>query len=467
MAPYLETVFAMMGKKKPKDTMHYAPWERAFDRLISPFEQFIRHESTSGLLLMAATVAAIALANSPLGPAYHHWLETPVGFSFGEWRLEKSLHHWINDGLMALFFFVVGLEIKREILVGELSDLRAAALPSIAAVGGMVVPALLYLSLVDNPEWRDGWGIPMATDIAFAVGVMVLLGSRVPKALITFLVALAIVDDLGAVVVIALFYTEELNVTALWWAAGLTALLAVQNRVGVRRPLPYFLVGGLLWLALLKSGVHATLAGVITALAIPAFPKYDPARFVTHVRELMDLFEANTHPGESILKNHHQYSILQTLENGVHLVETPLQRLEHALHGPVAYLIVPIFAFANAGIPLDLETLGETLTHPLTLGVGTALVLGKLIGIAGLSWLAIRFGIGQLPAGARPIHLVGVGLLGGIGFTMSIFIGELAFSDAPEALVLAKTGILFASLTAGILGLLWLRFLCGRPAEAR
>jgi len=452
-----------MPRKDP--TLHYAPWERAFDRIATPFEEFIHRETTSGLLLMAATVAALLVANSPWGAAYHHWLETPVVVGFGEWVLEKSLHHWINDGLMALFFFVVGLEIKREILVGELSDLRAAALPSIAAVGGMVVPALLFVLLVEDARFRDGWGIPMATDIAFAVGVMVLLGSRVPKALITFLVALAIVDDLGAVVVIALFYTAELNVTALWWGAGFTALLVFFNRVGIRRPLPYFLVGGLLWLALLKSGVHATLAGVITALTIPAFPKYDPARFVDLVRQLIDRFEASHKPGESILRNHDQYSILQTLENGVHLVETPLQRLEHAWHGPVAYLIVPLFAFANAGIPLDPATLGQTLTHPLTLSVATALVVGKLVGIAGVSWVAVKLGVGQLPAGARPRHLIGVGLLGGIGFTMSIFIGELAYADTPEALVLAKTGILFASLFAGVCGLLWLRFACGRPSE--
>ena len=453
-----------MARKDP--SLHYAPWERAFDRIATPFEEFIHRETTSGLLLMAATVAALVVANSSWGAAYHHWLETPVVVGFGDWVLEKSLHHWINDGLMALFFFVVGLEIKREILVGELSDLRAAALPSIAAIGGMVVPALLFVFLVEDARFRDGWGIPMATDIAFAVGVMVLLGSRVPKALITFLVALAIVDDLGAVVVIALFYTEELNITALWWGAAITALLVFFNRVGIRRPLPYFIAGGLLWLALLKSGVHATLAGVITALAIPAFPKYDPARFVDLVRGLMDRFEASHKPGQSILRNHDQYSILQTLENGVHLVETPLQRLEHALHGPVAYLIVPLFAFANAGIPLDPATLGQTLTHPLTLSVATALVVGKLVGIAGVSWVAVKLGIGQLPAGARPLHLVGVGLLGGIGFTMSIFIGELAYADLPEALVLAKTGILFASLFAGVCGLLWLRFVCGRGATA-
>ncbi len=455
--------FDTMARKD--SAFRYAPWERAFDRLISPFEEFIHRETTSGLFLLAATVAALVLANSPLAETYHHWLKSEVGFVFGPFELKKSLHHWINDGLMALFFFVVGLEIKREVLVGELSDLRAAALPSLAAIGGMVFPATFYLLLVEDPAFRDGWGIPMATDIAFAVGVMVLLGSRVPRALITFLVALAIVDDLGAVVVIALFYTEDLSMVALWWAAGLTALLALLNRVGVRRPLAYFFVGGLLWLALLKSGVHATLAGVITALAIPAFPKYDPAAFVAHVRRLMDRFEASHHPGQSILKNHEQYTVLQTLENGVHLVETPLQRLEHNLHGPVAYLIVPIFAFANAGIPLEFASLGETLTHPLTLGVAMALVGGKLVGIAGVSWVALRLGIGQLPAGARPIHLVGVGLLGGIGFTMSIFIAELAFGTNPEALVLAKTGILFSSLIAGIVGLLWLRFTTRPPTN--
>ncbi len=439
------------------DERFNAPLEKVFDRIVSPFEEFIHKETTSGLLLMLCALLALLLANSSLAPVYQHVLHLPLALQLGDWVLEKSLAHWINDGLMALFFFVVGLEIKREILVGELSDPRHASLPIIAALGGMIVPALIFTAINLGGEGIQGWGIPMATDIAFAVGVMALLGGRVPKALFTFLVALAIVDDLGAVVVIALFYTEDIALGPLAAAAAMLAVLVLLNRAGVRHPLPYFIIGSLLWLAMLKSGVHATLAGVLTALTIPARPKYEPGRFSQRVRELMDRFDASYRPGESIMRNEEQRSILQTLENGVQLVETPLQRLEHSMHMPVAFIIIPLFALANAGIPLELDQLGASLGHPVTLGIIAGLIGGKLIGIAGFSWLALKFGIGSLPEGTRFSQIVGVALLGGIGFTMSIFIGELAFAGQEEFLLMAKTGILFASLVAGIGGYLWLR----------
>ncbi len=440
----------------PADERFNAPLEKVFDKIVSPFEEFVHQETTSGLLLMACALVALVVANSMLAEAYAHILHTSVGFQVGGWHLEKTLHHWINDGLMALFFFVVGLEIKREILVGELADPRQAALPIIAAVGGMVVPALVYFAINNEGPAAMGWGIPMATDIAFAVGVMVLLGNRVPKQLLMFLVALAIVDDLGGVLVIAFFYTEEIAFGALAIAAAMFALLVLFNRFGIRNPLPYFLVGLLLWLAMLKSGVHATLAGVLTALTIPARPKYEPGQFSQHVRKLMDRFDASYKPGQSIMKNEEQRSILQTMENGVHLVETPLQRLEHSMHLPVALIIIPIFALANAGIPLDFGSMGQTLAHPVTVGVMLGLILGKLLGIGGFSWLAIKFGLARLPVNTRMSQLVGVSLLGGIGFTMSIFIAELAFTGSAEYLLMAKTGILVASLLAGIAGLIWL-----------
>jgi NhaA family Na+:H+ antiporter len=358
---------------------------------------------------------------------------------------------------MALFFFVVGLEIKREILVGELSDPRQAALPIIAAAGGMIMPALIYSLININSGAIDGWGIPMATDIAFAVGALVLLGARVPKPLITFLVALAIADDLGGVLVIALFYTADINMTALSIAFGLLLLLIGLNLGGIRKPLFYFLIGSLMWLAMLKSGIHATVAGVLTALTIPARPKYEPSDFSRHLRALLDKFDRSYRPGESIMNNDEQRSILQTLENGVQLVETPLQRLEHSMHFPVAYLIIPIFALANAGIPLSIEGLSQTLSHPVTLGIMAGLIFGKLLGIAGFSWLALKLGAGRMPEGVQFKQLVGVALLGGIGFTMSIFISELAFVNSPQSLLMAKTGILFASLIAGIAGYFYLK----------
>jgi NhaA family Na+:H+ antiporter len=364
---------------------------------------------------------------------------------------------------MALFFFVVGLEIKREVLVGELSNPRQAALPIAAAIGGMVVPALIYYSLNEGNA-AAGWGIPMATDIAFAVGILVLLGKRAPTALMTFLVALAIVDDLGAVIVIALFYTEQISWVALGMAGGLLVMLLAFNRAGIRAPLPYFIVGMLLWLAMLKSGIHATLAGVLTALTIPAWTKYDTHSFSEHMRELVHRFDANYHPGKTIIENDTQRSILQTLENGIHKVESPLQRLEHTMHLPVAFIIIPLFAFANAGIPIDFGSLSNTLAHPVTLSVMMGLIAGKFIGIAGVSGLMLKTGLGQLPAGTRFSQLCGVSLLAGIGFTMSIFIAELAFAGQMQNLLMAKTGILLASLLAGIGGYLWLR-MCSRDAD--
>lgn len=447
------------GAATDQEGVILAPWERAFDRFLTPFEEFVHRQTTSGLLLMATAVLALVLANGPLAEAYRQLVHTPIGLAVGGWAIEKTLHHWVNDGLMVLFFFLVGLELKREILVGELAAPRQAALPIVAALGGMAAPALIFYLLNPAGPAARGWGIPMATDIAFAIGALVLLAGRVPKALITFLVALAIVDDLGAVVVIALFYAEQVVWPALLAGAGIVGLLAVLNLAGIRQPLPYFLLGGLLWLALLKSGVHATLAGVITAFTLPARPRYDPARFSTLVRELMQRFDAGHRPGESIMTNDALRATVQTLEDGARLVQAPLQRLERALHLPVAYLIIPVFAFINAGIPVDLAGIGATLAHPVTLGVGLGLVLGKFVGIAGASWLALRLGIGQLPAGTRFSQVAGVALLGGIGFTMAMFIADLAYAAEAEFLLMAKTGIVLASLAAGVGGYLWLHLI--------
>ncbi len=435
----------------------YARWERTFDRILTPFEEFIHSQTSSGLVLMAAALMALVAANTALAHTYEHLLHTAVALDIGGWRLEKTLHHWINDGLMALFFFLVGLEIKREILVGELASVRQAALPILAAIGGMVAPALIYFAINPDGIGARGWGIPMATDIAFAVGALVLLGNRVPKSLMMFLVALAIVDDLGGVLVIALFYTEAIAYDALGIAVLLLGTLIVLNLGGVRRPLPYFLIGGLLWLAMLKSGIHATVAGVLVAFTIPARPKYDPDRFSAHMRELMARFDASHRHGVGILRNEEQRSVLQTIENGIHMVETPLQRLEHNFHLPVGMIIVPIFALANAGIPIAFDQLGGVLTESVALGVIMGLVLGKFVGIAGIAWLATRLGVAELPAGADMRHVAGVALLGGIGFTMSIFIAELGFAGSPQELLMAKTGILFASILAGVTGysLLW------------
>ena len=438
-----------------KDVYH-APWEKAFDRVLTPFEEFIHRQTTGGLLLIATAVIALLLANGPLAYLYHQVQHLEIGINIGSWSLENSLHHWINDGLMALFFFVVGLELKREILVGELANPRMAALPIVAAIGGMVVPALIYFMINPEGDAARGWGIPMATDIAFALGAIALLASRVPRALITFLVALAIVDDLGAVMVIAVFYTEKLSMGWLMTSGIFFGLLMTLNVAGIRKLTPYFILAVFLWYAMLQSGVHATIAGILGAFSVPARPKYNPAHFSNHVKESIAQFDASHVPGQSIMTNDKLRGIVHALESGALQVQAPLQRLEHAWHLPVAYFVIPVFALFNAGIPLDFASIGETLAHPVTLGVSMGLVAGKVLGIAGFSWVAIKLGVGYLPAGTRFNQIIGVSLLGGIGFTMSIFIAELGFIHQPQLLLMAKTGILFASLFAGVTGFIWL-----------
>lgn len=453
--------------KTPPEGLRYAPWERTFERFLTPFEEFVHRQTTSGLLLMATAAVALVLANSPLADTYAHVLYVPFGIELGDWRLRMSLHHWVNDGLMALFFFVVGMELKREILVGELADLRQAALPICAAIGGMAAPALIYVALNPSGAALRGWGIPMATDIAFAVGALVLLAARVPRALITFLVALAIVDDLGAVLVIALFYTDALAMPWLALAALLLGALVVLNLGGIRRTVPYFVIAVLLWYALLQSGVHATLAGVLGAFTVPARPKYDPPLFSAHVRKLLARFDESNTRDANILTNDDLRTTVQTLGNGVLAVQTPLQRLEHLWHLPVAFLVIPVFALFNAGIPLRIDALATTLAHPVTLGITAGLVAGKFIGITGASALALWLGLAQLPTGVRFAHIAAVSLLAGIGFTMSIFIAELGFGNDPALLVMAKTGVLVASALGGLLGVAWLALLArGRHAAA-
>lgn len=442
----------------------YAPWERTFNLVLTPFEAFIHRQTTSGLLLMGTAIITLLLANSFLAEAYQHFIHTPVTIAIGNWGINMSLHHWVNDGLMALFFFVVGLELKREIMVGELSDIRQAALPIIAAIGGMAIPALIYLAFNPAGDAARGWGIPMATDIAFAVGALVLLAGRVPKALITFLVALAIADDLGAVLVIALFYTQELSLNWLAASAALLALLFTFNFAGIRKVMPYFLVAVLLWYALLQSGVHATLAGVLGAFTVPARSKFDPALFVARMQAQIEHFIHSRKQDDHIMTNEKLYSVVQHLEENVTGVQTPLQRLENIWHLPVAFIVIPIFAFFNAGIPIQLGTMSDTLSHPVMLGVTFGLLLGKFFGITGACWLALRLGIGQLPTDTRFSQIAAVSVLGGIGFTMSIFIAELGFANQPEYLLMAKTGVLTASLLAGLVGYVWLWWL-GRKSD--
>lgn len=431
-------------------------WEAGFGKIITPFEEFIHGETNSGILLVVCTIIALIIANTGLYIAYEHFLATKFSIGTVNFKLSMSIHHWINDGLMALFFFLVGLEIKREVLVGELSDFRQALLPVCAAIGGMAVPALCYYYFNPSGIGANGWGIPMATDIAFAVTAMVLLGDRIPKSLMTFLIALAIVDDMGAVLVIAIFYTADLNITALLLAGVVFGLLLALNAAGVRKTPPYAVVGFILWILMYKSGIHATIAGILTAMAIPARPKYQPKIFVENARKLMDRFDVERTKEESILRSSSLSAILQTLERGINRAQTPLQNLEHAQHIPVNFFIIPLFALANAAIPVDIGSIDKVLTDPVTIGVILGLVIGKPVGITLATWLAVKSGLCTLPNAINMHHIVGAGFLAGIGFTMSIFITELAFSGQKETLILAKTGILLASIAAAIIGFVYL-----------
>jgi NhaA family Na+:H+ antiporter len=452
----------MKIKNKTKSGVYEAPWEKSFEKLLTPLEEFIHKQTTSGMLLMGMAIIALFVANSFLAEQYEHLIHTHIAVTISSWSIDMSLHHWINDGLMALFFFVVGLELKREILVGELASIKNAILPIAAAIGGMVAPALIYLAINPEGEMAAGWGIPMATDIAFAIGALALLASRVPQALITFLIALAIVDDLGAVLVIALFYTENIAMTPLIVAAGLFMVLIAFNLAGIRKTMPYFLVAVGLWYAMLLSGIHPTLAGILGAMSVPAIPKFNPKRFSKHIGKVMKEFDASYEPGTDTMTNDKLHSVVDKLEHGVESVGVPLKRLEHAWHMPVAYIVIPIFALANAGIAIDFGTFSSTLSHPVTMGVIFGLIFGKFIGIAGVSWVMLKLGIAQLPKDTSFTQIAGVSLFAGIGFTMSIFVAQLGFSDNEHLLLMAKTGILTASLLAGVAGFIWL-YLVSEP----
>jgi NhaA family Na+:H+ antiporter len=409
------------------------------------------------MVLIFMTILALILANSPLTEGYAHFFHTKVDFNVGSWELSHTIHHWINDGLMAIFFFIIGLEIKREVLVGELSNIKVAILPILAAIGGMLFPALIYFSITSGTEGVGGWGIPMATDIAFAISALVLLGKRVPTALVTFLVALAIVDDLGAVLVIALFYTEQIHTLPLALAGGAFLVLVAFNRFGIHMILPYFIVGLLMWFFMLESGVHATIAGVIAALAIPSKPKKVPASFRQDAKVLLDEYDSYPINEENGI-NERQKAILLKLEDNIRDIGTPSARLEHDLHLPVALIVIPLFALANAGIAIDFSSIGTTIMTPISLGIIMGLILGKVLGIFGVAWLAIKLKIATLPQGSTMNQIFGVAFLGGIGFTMSIFVADLAFISSPELVFQAKVGILAASLFAGLFGYFWLRF---------
>lgn len=421
-----------------------------------PIERFVRLEAAGGLVLMFTTVLALLWANSPWAGSYHVLWQTKLTVGFGEWELSKAILLWINDGLMAVFFFLVGLEIKREILVGGLSSPRQTIMPVTAALAGMAIPALVFFLFNMGGEAANGWGIPMATDIAFALGILSLLGRRVPLGLKLFLTAVAIVDDIGAILVIALFYTSSLDLGALTIGFAALACMIGLNWFGVRHSMAYLVFGAIMWLAFLVSGVHATIAGVLAAMSIPASTRMSCTALATHLRRSVNILERARKPDKCVLNNARQQRALAAMEHAYEQGTTPLQNIEHGLHPWVSFLIMPVFALANAGVSLQGDILGE-LAHPVSLGIFAGLVLGKQVGITGVCWLLNRMGIAQYPEGVTLRHIYGASWLAGVGFTMSIFIANLAYDEGTRLVELAKIGILFASLIAGAGGYLVLR----------
>lgn len=419
-------------------------------KYINVFEDFISKEALSGFFLFGATLLALIIANSSLYPFYHNLWQTPLGITFGTHQITMSLSMWINDGLMSLFFLMVGLEIKRELLIGELSSIKQASFPVVAALGGVVIPALIYIVL--NPQTPLGFGIPMATDIAFALGILLLLGDKVNPALKLFLVAFAVVDDLVAVIVVATVYTNEIHPIYFLHVGIIYGLIWILNAKGVKSLIPYLILGIFLWVYIHAIGIHATIAGVLLAFAIPISSKIDEKEFVKYSKKALQEFEENIdkHP----LLNHHQIDNLEHIAYGYDKVQNPLVKLEHLLHDLSAFLIMPLFAFANAGVVIDFSGIEEHFL--IVLGIILGLTLGKPIGIVGFTYFASKLNFIEKPKELSWGNIIGAGFIGGIGFTMSIFITNLAFGD--ENLISAiKIGIFISSFVAAIIGVVLIK----------
>jgi NhaA family Na+:H+ antiporter len=412
---------------------------------VRPLQQFFRLEASGGLVLLCATVAALIWANAA-GAAYEDFWTTQVTVTVGDFTVEETVRDLVNDGLMAIFFLVIGLEVKRELAVGELSDLKAALLPVVAALGGMAVPALVFLAVIGGGEGGDGWGIPMATDVAFALGALAALGRRVPTGLVAFLLGVAVIDDVGAIVVIAIWYTDSLALG--WLAAAICALVAMAalRRVDVRSMIPYVALGVTAWFCTLESGVHPTIAAVAIGLMTPVRPFQDPA---TVSAEAVRTAEETADEPDDPDADAGRWRRLAWLSKEA---ISPLTRIEHSLHEWSSFVVLPIFALANAGIPLDADSLEAATETRIALAVALGLVIGKTVGLTAGVALAVGLGVGRLPAGVRWAHILGVGALAGIGFTVSLFVAGLAYSDV-AALDAAKIGVLGGSLVAAAIGL--------------
>ena len=421
------------------------------EQALYSIQKFIRSQVVGSIILLICAIVALIWANSPFAPVYHQIWETVLSITLGDEILSLTLHQWVNEGLMMSFFLLVGLEIKQQILVGELSSFRQALFPVSAALGGMIFPALIFALFNIGTDGISGWGIPMSTDIAFALGILALLGKRIPISLKVFLAALAIADDLGAILVIALFYTDQIVISGLVIAFGFWMILFILSRLGIYNPIIYFMLAMGVWFGFATSGIHATIGGVLVALVIPARSLIDPNRFLDVVYEKLPKLENANQDNRGILSEHQKTEAVIAIEEAIRDVEPPLVQVEHSLQPWVTFVVMPMFALSNAGVTITGNII-ETITHPVSLGVIFGLIVGKQVGITLFSYLMVRLGLSQLPDGLTWRHIHGVSMLAGIGFTVSLFVTELAYATNHHMADNAKVGILIASFIAGSLG---------------
>jgi NhaA family Na+:H+ antiporter len=442
-----------MSYKITNKSRKYAPLEEGFLKLSSPIESFINNQAIAGIALLASTIVAILMVNLGWQHTYETISSIQFTMSLGDSEISHSIHYWVNDGLMVLFFFVLGLEIKYECLVGAISNLKDAGLVIVMAIGGMVLPALIYIGIIwlSDTNAYQGWGIPMATDTAFAIVILTLMGTKAPKAAAVLLTGLAIVDDMGAVAVIGLFYTEQIVVQSLVWAGITLLFLFLLNILGIRKPIFYFTGALLLWWFILQSGVHATTAGLLAAMMVPTRPYAKKKWFRNKMSDVIEDFQDMDKPNTPILANEQQHALAMQAEDIAKSNTIPILRWGSALDKPVTLIILPLFAFLNAGVllPTEIPNFNDTI---VTLAIMCGLVLGKGIGISLFAWVSLKIGLVRLPPDIHFYHIVGIGFLAGIGFTMSLFISALAFAGQPALIEQAKLGILFGSIIAGVLG---------------
>lgn len=436
---------------------YQTPVEEKVRAALSPFQEYINSQAIASIFLLLCTVAALVLATLPSTASfYQEFVNASIGFHISQYSFENSLRFWVNDILLALFFFFVGLEIKREFLVGELTNRKRAILVVLGAIGGMIIPAALYYLININSDTQFAWGIPMATDTAFALGILSCFRQKIPKGVFTFLAALAIIDDIGAILVIAIFYTDHLSMPILSIAFLICCLVCFMNYAGFRKPLPYLITGIMIWASLEAAGIHGTVAGILVAFLIPARPQKGPRHFINKTRELLNYFEKRKEKNPLILEDQKQHSVIEKVQEIAQDATTPLQRWESKLELPIALLVLPLFALVNAGIPVDFGLIDDVFLQPVSLGILVGLVVGKPLGVIFFTRIGLWLQIGSLPDNTNFQHVLSIAVLTGIGFTMSFFISSLSFGNQEHILLLAKAAILISSFLAGFLGIVLL-----------